>query len=162
MKRELFDKSQVMDSAEIAAAWPISTEVAPLPVCDVEALLDVRPAHPAPAAPDVPAAAGGLLVASYAGLIAALAWATAGSSSSIFAIAIAALLVVVFFTVPRIFLAIEPNGERRVSFDRFLGEGIDTFTGHNSGKAALVQMLIVPVLLTMGILAIGMIVATVG
>ena len=70
--------------------------------------------------------------------------------------------MVVFFTVPRIFFAIEPNGERRVSFDRFLAHGIDTFTGHNSGKAALVQMLIVPVLLTLGVLAMGIVISFVG
>lgn len=162
MKREIFDKSQAMDSAEIAAAWPVSVQLAPLPASDIETLIDLRPAHPAPAAPDMPAAAGGLLAASYAALIAALAVATAGSASSIFAIAIAALFLVMFFTVPLIFLALEPNGERRVSFDRFLSQGIDTYTGHNSGKAALVQMLIVPVLLTMGVLAMGIIVASVG
>lgn len=162
MKREQFDLSRDFDSADIAAAWPVSTQLAPLPASEIETLIDLRPAHPAPAAPDMPAAAAGLLAASYAALIAALAWATAGSGSSIFAIAIAALFVVIFFTVPRIFFALEPNGERRVSFDRFLSQGIDTFTGHNSGKATLVQMLIVPLLLTLGVLAMGITVVIVG
>ena len=70
-------------------------------------------------------------------------------------IAIAAFFVAVFFTVPTIFFGIEPGDARRVSFDRFLSQGIDTLTGHNSGKAALVQMLIVPVLLTVGVIAMG-------
>ena len=34
-------------------------------------------------------------------------------------------------------------------------KGLDTLTGHSTGKDALVQMLIVPVLLTLGLLAMG-------
>ena len=162
MKREEFDLDHRYDSADIAAAWPVSAQVAPLPISDIDAIADLRTHHPTPAAPDVPAAVGGLIAASYAALIAALAWATAGSGSSIFAIAIAAFFVVVFFTVPRVFFAIEPSTGRRVSFDRFLGQGLDTLTGHNSGKAVLVQMLVVPISLTLGILAIGTVVAIVG
>ena len=162
MKREQFDLSRDFDSADIAAVWPVTTQIAPLPACEIETLIDLRPVHPAPAAPDVPAAAAGLLAASYAGLLGALALATVGSGSSLFVIAIAAFFVMIFFAVPRIFFAIEPNGDRRISFDRFLAQGIDTFTGHNSGKAALVQMLIVPILLTLGVLAMGITVALVG
>jgi hypothetical protein len=36
-----------------------------------------------------------------------------------------------------------------------MARGLDTFTGHSSGKDALVQMLIVPILLTLGLLAMG-------
>jgi hypothetical protein len=36
---------------------------------------------------------------------------------------------------------------------------MDTFTGHSSGAAALVQMLVVPVLLTFGALAMAVIAA---
>jgi hypothetical protein len=34
-------------------------------------------------------------------------------------------------------------------------DGMDTFTGHSSGGAALIQMLIVPVLLTLGAAGMG-------
>ena len=162
MKREEFDLEREYDPATIAAAWPVSAQIAPLPLADIEAAVEARPLHPAPAAPDVPVAAGVLLAASYVALIAALALATVGSGHSVFMIAIAAFFVAVFFTVPTIFFGIEPGDARRVSFDRFLSQGIDTLTGHNSGKAALVQMLIVPTLLTMGVLAMGIIVAVVG
>ena len=40
--------------------------------------------------------------------------------------------------------------------------GMNTFTGHNSGKAALIQMLIVPIMLTLGVLAMGITIAVVG
>ena len=81
MKREQFDLGRGYDQVDIVAAWPVSAQVAPLPISELEALVDVRPQYSAPAAPDVPAAVGGLIAASYAALIAALAWATAGSPS---------------------------------------------------------------------------------
>jgi hypothetical protein len=34
-------------------------------------------------------------------------------------------------------------------------KGMDTLTGHCSGRAALVQMMIVPVLLTLGVAMMG-------
>ena len=40
-------------------------------------------------------------------------------------------------------------------FDGFLREGMETMTGHSTSAAALVQMLIVPVMLTLGIAAMG-------
>ena len=117
------------------------------------------PRYAAPAAPDVPAALGGLIAASYVTLLGALAVATTGSPVSIFAIAIAAFFVAIFFAVPRIFFGVEPRPGRRPTLDRFIRDGMDTLTGHSSGPAAMVQMLVVPVSLTLGVLAMGMIVA---
>ena len=108
-----------------------------------------------PAAPDVPTGAGVLIVAAYCALLTSLALASVASRESAFAIAIAALFLVAFFTVPRLFFGIEPAKQRRPSLDRFMHEGMETLTGHSSGRDALIQMLIVPVLLTMGILAMG-------
>ncbi len=100
-----------------------------------------------------------MIAASYMALIGALFVATVGSLSSIFAITIAALFVVIFFTVPRIFLAVEPMTERRPGLGKFLTRGMQTLTGHSIGPAALVQMLVVPVFLTLAVLAMGMIIA---
>jgi hypothetical protein len=149
-----------LDAMDFAAVWPTSASIVSFPVPDLELISPRQDFRATPAAPEVPAAVGGLLAASYAGLIVALAVATADSSESIFTIAIAALFVVIFFSVPRIFFAVEPDSSPRTSFDAFLHEGMDTFTGHNSGRAALVQMLIVPLLLTLAILAMGIIIAT--
>ena len=99
-----------------------------------------------------------MLAASYATLIGALFLATAGSASSIFAIVIAAIFVAIFFTVPRIFFAVEPMTEKRPGLGVFLNGGMETLTGHCSGPAALVQMMIVPVFLTLAVLAMGLIV----
>ena len=147
---DTFERHQPVD--ETAVAW-LAPTIVPLP------LGDVAPTRAAPAAPDIPGSVGGMIVASYLALIVALYVATAGSRSSIFAIAIAALFVAIFFTIPRIFFAVESMTDSRPGFGKFLKRGMATFTGHSSGPAALVQMLIVPVLLTLAVLAMGLIVA---
>jgi hypothetical protein len=139
---------------EIAAVWPATTQLAPPPAPETVAET-VQDFFPTAAAPDVPAAAGALLVASYLALIGAFALATVASPASIFAIAVCLVFVGMFFAVPRVFFAVEPSQGRRVGFGRFMRDGMETLTGHSTGPAALVQMLIVPVLLTGGVLIIG-------
>lgn len=117
------------------------------------------PYYAAPAAPEIPSAVGGLIAASYLTLIGALAIATTRSPLSIFAIVIAAFFVAMFFAVPRIFFGIEPKMGRRPAMAQFMHEGLATHTGHSSGRATLVQMLVVPVCLTIGVMAMGVIVA---
>lgn len=51
----------------------------------------------------------------------------------------------IFLAVLRIFLGFEPKTTGRLSLDQFLSEGIMTYTGPTSGKTALAQILIVPV-----------------
>lgn len=115
--------------------------------------------YAAPSAPDVPGAVGGLIAASYVTLIGALALATTASPASIFAILIAVFFVAIFFAVPRIFFAVEPSHARRPQLGQFMRQGMETLTGHSSGGAALVQMLVVPICLTLGVLGMGVIVA---
>lgn len=146
-----FERHQRVD--ETAVAWLAPDMIAPLPPGDPET------SGAAPAAPDVPASVGGMIVATYVMLIGALFLATAGSLSSIFNIVIAALFVAIFFTIPRIFFAVEPMTESRPGLGRFLKRGMVTLTGHSSGPSALVQMLVVPVFLTLAVLAMGLIVA---
>lgn len=146
---DTFERHQPVD--DTAVAW-LAPTVVPLPLSDLE------PTRAAPAAPDVPGSVGGLIAASYVALIGALYVATAGSLRSIFAIAIAGLFVAIFFTVPPIFFEIEPMTESRPGLCKFLKRGMETFTGYSSGPAALVQMLVVPVFLTLAVLAMGLIV----
>jgi hypothetical protein len=147
---ETFEQRQPLD--ETAVTLLAASTLAP-PVRELE-----RPRSVA-AAPDVPGSVGGMIAGTYAALIVALFVATAGSLSSIFAIVIAGFFVAVFFTVPRIFFAVEPMSEQRPGLSRFLKRGMETLTGHSSGPAALVQMLIVPVFLTFAVLAMGVIAA---
>lgn len=150
---------QIADKAsytrvEMPAVWPATARLAPAPLPEQGEETDEAFAV-TPSCPDVPAAAGGLIAAAYVGLIATFAVGLTGSAQSIFAIAICGLFLVAFFAVPRIFLAIEPDAGPRPSFERFLQEGMATMTGWSSGRDALIQMLIVPVLLTLGAAAMG-------
>ena len=96
-----------------------------------------------------------MIAAAYAALIGAFALATARSFDSIFMISISALFVVIYLTVPRIFFAVEPRNGVRPGLDRFMREGIQTYTGRCSGGAALVQILIVPIFLIVAVFAMG-------
>lgn len=145
--------------ANVAAAWPRPIEglvpaVPESPDSD-QRTTKSAPAMPAPAVPDVAPGVGVLIVAAYAALIVTFFPLFTGSLASVFAVSISAMFVVIFFTVPRIFLGIEPDETRRPSLGVFMHRGMETLTGHCSGRDALVQMLIVPVLLTLGILAMG-------
>lgn len=155
MLHEHISIDDAQGAVNIAAVWPASAQIAPIPIPDIIEPRAATIQTPTPSAPDVPAGAGVLLVASYVALLAALAVTAVASLESAFMVAIAALFLVAFFTVPRIFLKVEPKAGRRPSLDRFLAEGMDTLTGHSSGPAALVQMLIVPVFLTVGILCMA-------
>ena len=139
-----------------AAAWPGTA-----PAAAIAAAEPAEPADfaPTPSSPDVAAGVGVLIAGAYAALIGAFALATVATAHSAFMLTIAALFVVAFMTVPFLFLAIEPGGGRRPSFERFLHDGMATMTGHCRGRDALIQMLIVPVLLTLGVLAMGVAIA---
>ncbi len=115
---------------------------------------EARP-KPASAVPDMPAVAGIFMVAVYAGLMGAFALTMAGDGATIFAIFIGAFYVFMFVSVPAVFLGVEQDGARRPSLAEFLEKGIETATGPISGTGALVQMLIVPFLLTLGVIAMG-------
>ena len=105
----------------------------------------------------MPAAAGAMMVAVYAAVMAALALVFAGDGRSIMVIVIGVFFVAMFFGVPAVFFRLEGDPSRRPSLGRFLESGIITATGHLKGRDALVQMLIVPGLLGLAILAMGVI-----
>ena len=112
------------------------------------------PAHPAPAVPDMPKAAGVLMILAYAALMGAFVVTIHGARAD-FAIVIAAFYLMMFFGLPAVFLGAESDRTRRPDLVQFLDRGIDTATGRISGAGALVQMLIVPVLLAFAVLAMG-------
>jgi hypothetical protein len=118
------------------------------------AISATRMLGPTPAVPDMPKAAGALMIAAYGAIIAAFVLTIHGARSE-FAIFIATFYVAMFFAVPTVFLRVERNYGRRPDLLEFLDQGVATATGHISGTGALVQMLIVPVLLAFAILAMG-------
>jgi hypothetical protein len=155
MRHESLEDRQPFDAVDIAAVWPSSAQVAPLPIPDLAETREPRPTIATAAAADVPAAVGIMIVVSFGMLLAALALATAGSGQSVFAIVIAAFFLFMFFAVPAVFLGVEAAERRGRSFDDFMERGMATLNGHCTGGAALVQMLLIPVSLTVGIVFMG-------
>ncbi len=112
-------------------------------------------ATPCSAAPDLPIAVGRLIVLSYFSLIGVFFAFMAKSPLAAFMITISGLFVLIFMTVPVIFLRTENDPTTRPGFSQFMYEGIDTLTGRVKGRDVLVQMLIVPVFLTVGLAVMG-------
>jgi hypothetical protein len=140
----------------IAAVWPnLAAELAPPAPANDDRVPEAGPLERCTAAPDVPAGVGRLMVASYLALIGTFFALMAGSPLAFFSLVICAGFMAIYFAVPRIFLAIEADPARRPTLGKFLIDGLQTFTGHNSGRDALIQMMIVPVFLTLGIAAMG-------
>ena len=153
MRYQPLDKNAA--DANVAAVWP-SLEAA-IAAGEIGRGPAADEFTPTPAAPDVPAAVGRLVAASYAALVAVFFAFFARSPLALFSIVVCAGFVTIYFAIPRIFFAVEADPTRRPTLGRFLHAGIDTATGHSSGRDALVQMMIVPVLLTFGLAAIGLI-----
>jgi hypothetical protein len=154
MRHIRIDNPKVREDAHIAAVWPgLEEAIAAAPAAGPAA--EAR--SPATAAPDVPAAVGGLVVASYAGLMAVFFALFARSPLALFSIVICAFFVVLFFAVPRIFLAVEADPARRPTLAEFRYKGMEILTGHSGGGEAIVQMVVVPVLLTLGLAAMGIV-----
>lgn len=163
MRHQPIDPKAPAADRTVAAVWPSFERV----LLDRHALELERErpglgerspaALPAPAAPDIPAAVGALIVAPYVALLAIFFALFAGSPLALFSITVCAVFVAVFFTVPRIFFAVEADPSRRPSFSNFWHQGIQTLTGRTGGKDALIQMLIVPVFLAFGLLTMGII-----
>ncbi len=149
MRHEQVKLRESFDVIDAAAIWPQPNTNIQLPIGE----LDQRST---PAVPDMPVAVGRSIAAVYCGLV-AIFFATMGSSGEArFMIAISGFYVAIFLAVPRIFFAVEKDASKRPDLARFMGEGIDTYTGRMSGASALAQIFVVPVLLALAILAIGL------
>ena len=154
---------ELTTSDDAASVWPVlGTNRQPLSDPQPATLVDAETFRAEAATPDIPASVGLMLFAAYLALIAALAVATSGPGESRMVLVIAGLFVVAFFAVPHFLFAQEPNGGRRPDLSRFLATGMRTFTGHCTGGAALIQMFVVPVSLTIGMLGIAVVIALVG
>ncbi|MGA9583473.1 MAG: hypothetical protein WBR13_16045 [Allosphingosinicella sp.] len=160
MRYQPIDSKTAAPDNAVAAVWP-SFEA----LLNRQPLEEARPAldetapafSPAAAAPDVPAAVGRLVVAPYVALLGVFFTLFAGSPLAFFSITVCAVFVVMYFAVPAIFFAVEADPARRPSLSQFMHGGLQTLTGRTSGKDALIQMLIVPVLVTFGLTTMGII-----
>jgi hypothetical protein len=146
MRHQELHNNEAFDIVDLAQVWP-----------ERAAELESNAERGAKSVPDMPVAAGVMVVGAYAALMGAFALTLGQESHAAFAIAIGVFFVAMFFAVPLVFLRLEADGSRRPDLSAFLELGIDTATGRLSGAGALVQMLIVPLLLAFAILAIGVI-----
>lgn len=147
MRHQELHNTEAFDVVDLAERWPDRAS-------ELEGNAGVKGT---PAVPDMPAAAGVMLVGVYAALMGAFALTLGHESHAGFAIVIGIVFVAMFFAVPVAFLRLEKDESRRPKLAVFLESGLDTATGRISGAGALVQMLIVPFLLALAILAIGVI-----
>jgi hypothetical protein len=152
MRHEELEKHGSFDLVDVASVWPNGADTGHVPLSEIQASIPPRTT----AAPDVPVAAGGLMAGTYGALLAAFPLLITHDRSSAFAIVIGAFYLLMFFAVPAMFFGIENDTTRRPELSTFLERGMQTATGHISGKGALVQMLVVPVLLTFAVVAIGL------
>jgi hypothetical protein len=147
---------RLADNDAVAAVWP----TAGIEALTAGAAAEVEAASPfvaTPAMADVPTGVGRIVAGTYGALILVFFALFANSPLALFCIAVCAFFVAMFFGVAKLFLAVEAAPGRRPSFDRFMRSGIATMTGRTGGGDALLQMLIVPVLLTLGLAAMGII-----
>jgi hypothetical protein len=113
------------------------------------------PFQSAPSTPDIPSAVGKMIVGSYIALVGTFAVTMSGSRLSVFCMAISFFYLLMYLGVPAILLKMEPKRGQRPSLDQFLRAGMQTYTGYITGKDALLQILLVPVLLTFTALVMG-------
>jgi hypothetical protein len=116
---------------------------------------DALPFQSAPSTPDIPSAVGKMIVGSYIALVGTFAVTMTGSRLSIFCMAISFFYLLMYLGVPAILLKMEPKHGQRPSLDQFIQTGMQTYTGYITGKDALLQILLVPVLLTFTALVMG-------
>lgn len=153
MRHETLENGSSLDAVDLARLWPNGLGPGAVPLAEVEAALG----RPATAVPDVPAAVGGMLAGVYVTLLGTFPLLIANDASSLFVIAISGFYLFMFLATPAAFLRLEADTSGRPDLSRFLAQGMQTATGHISGAGALVQMLVVPVLLTFAVAAIGIV-----
>jgi ABC-type amino acid transport system permease subunit len=155
MRHDWLQHRDKFDIVDVAAVWPRADAGVQAPLAEIEA--GAPPTFTsAPAVPDMPVEIGRAIVGIYVAIVVAFALTMAKGGQASFMIAISAFYVAIFLAVPRLFLAVEGDRSRRPSWREFLSRGMNTHTGHMSGRAALLQILIVPVLLLTAISAMGL------
>ncbi|MDH7640497.1 hypothetical protein [Sphingomonas oryzagri] len=107
------------------------------------------------AAPDVPAAVGLMLVASFATIMGSFLLLYTGSRFATMMVAISIVYTAIYLSVPTIFLRIDARRGGHVGMAEFLEKGLDTWTGHVGGREAIVQFLTIPVAIAIAVFGIG-------
>jgi hypothetical protein len=108
------------------------------------------------AAPDVPVAVGWMILGVYALIMSSFLLLFARDMEAGLMVAISGFYFTVYLGVPAVIFRTEAQSGD-VDLKRFLKDGLHTWTGHVGGYEAIVQILLIPVALTIAITAIGII-----
>jgi hypothetical protein len=156
MEYQRLATARLDNNSAVAAVWPTAV-VEDMAAPAAAAGAEEKAFAATPAIADVATGVARLVVGTYAALILVFFALFANSPVAAFSITICGFFVAMFFGVSRLFLAVEAAPGGRPSFARFMRVGIDTLTGRTGGGDALIQMLIVPVLVTLGLATMGII-----
>lgn len=110
------------------------------------------------AARDLPAAIGWMILAAYGSILAAFGWAFLGAADVWFNLGVCAAYLAMYLGVPWVFLKSDAGSTKRPDLADFLEQGLSTWTGRVSGRAALAQILTIPVAVALAALGIGVII----
>ena len=108
------------------------------------------------AAPDVPAAVGWMILGVYTLIMAVFLILFARDTEAGLMVAVSGVYFTVYLGVPAAFFRAEARGGD-IDLKRFLRDGLNTWTGHVEGLEAIVQILLIPIALTIALTAIGII-----
>lgn len=108
------------------------------------------------AVPDVPAAVGWMILGVYALIVSSFLLLFARDMEAGLMVAIGGVYFTVYLGVAAVFLRTEGRSGD-IDLKHFLKDGLHTWTGHVSGFEAIVQILLIPVALTIAITTIGII-----
>lgn len=108
------------------------------------------------AAPDLPREIGLMILGSYGAIMAAFIALFMRSADAAMMVVISALYVAMYLSVPAIFLRTESRSGR-LDMPRFMANGIETWTGHVDGRAAIIQILSIPLTIAGAVTAIGIV-----
>jgi hypothetical protein len=117
-------------------------------------------ALPQPAAPQIPPMVGWLMLLAYAATMAGFLLFFGGSAFTSFMLAIGFFYLAIYAGVPALFLRMQrpqvSAEARQADMARFLARGLETWTGHLSGRQALFQIMAVPAALAIAAFGIGL------
>lgn len=122
----------------------------------VRALAARAPVMGEAAVPDVPRAVGLMILGVYALIMAAFLVLFARDTEAGLMVAISGAYLTIYLGVPAVFFRTEGRSGD-IDLDRFLKDGLNTWTGHVGGHEAIVQILLIPTALAIAITAIGII-----
>ena len=119
--------------------------------------IDVAPRLGEVAAPDVPAVVGWALIGAFGLIMLGMLTFFTGSGEAVFMAGVCIVYLAVYVGAPVVFLRIEKRGGR-TDLDTFLEKGLETWTGHVGGRAAITQILLLPTAVAVAICGMGIVV----